>query len=124
MDCIAHNDRIELAIADLESQESLNYAETAKKWNIDRSTLSRRHRGVTGSKDDQYSYAVKALTNEQENVLVRYINDLSARGLPPTSQIVKNLAEELANRRLSHVWVGRFVKRKKILLGGHPLPTT
>jgi hypothetical protein len=51
--------------------------------------------GITGSKDDQYSYAVKALTNEQENVLVRYINDLSAKGLPPTSQIVKNLAEEL-----------------------------
>jgi hypothetical protein len=63
MDSIAHNDRIELAIADLESQESLNYTVTAKKWNIDRSTLSRRHRGVTGSKDDQYLYAVKALTD-------------------------------------------------------------
>src|SRR5450432_4078083 len=61
MDCIAHNDRIELAIADLESQESLNYAETAKKWNIDRSTLSRRHRGITGSKKDHYSYTLKIL---------------------------------------------------------------
>jgi hypothetical protein len=81
MDCIPDNDRIELAVADLESQESLNYAQTAKKWDIDRFTLSRRHRGITGSKDDQYSYAVKVFTNEQENVLVRYINDLSARGL-------------------------------------------
>jgi hypothetical protein len=52
MDCIAYNDRIELAIADLESEESLNYAGIAKKWNVDRSTLSRRHRSVTGSKDD------------------------------------------------------------------------
>jgi hypothetical protein len=116
MDCIPDNDRIELAVADLESQESLNYAQTAKKWDVDRSTLSRRHRGITGSKNDQYSYAVKALTNEQENVLVRYINDLSARGLSPTSQIVKNLAEELANKSLSHAWVGRFIKRKKGLL--------
>jgi hypothetical protein len=31
MDCIAYNDRIQLAIADLESQERLNYADTAKK---------------------------------------------------------------------------------------------
>jgi hypothetical protein len=116
MDDIPYNDRIELAVADLESQESLNYAQTAKKWNVHRSTLSRRHRGVTGSKDDQYSYAVQALTNVQEDVLVRYINDLSARGLPPTPQIVKNLAEELANKKLSHNWVGRFVKRKKTLL--------
>jgi hypothetical protein len=84
MDDIPYNDRIELAVADLESQEFLNYVQTAKKWNIHRSTLSRRHRGVTGSKDDQYSYAVQAFINVQEDVLVRYINDLSIRGLPPT----------------------------------------
>ena len=64
MDDIPYNDRIELAVADLESQESLNYAQIAKKWDIDRFTLSRRYRGITGLKDDQYSYAVKALTNE------------------------------------------------------------
>jgi hypothetical protein len=81
MDDIPHNDRIELAIADLESQECLNYAATAKKWNIERTTLSRRYRGVIGSKVDQYSYIVKAFTNMQEDVLIRYINDLNVRGL-------------------------------------------
>jgi hypothetical protein len=81
MDCIPYDDRIELAVTDLKSQESLNYAQTAKKWNLDRSTLSRRHKGITDSKQDQYSYTAKALINEQKNVLVRYINDLSARGL-------------------------------------------
>ena len=116
MDCIAHNDRIELAIADLESQVCLNYADAAKKWNIDRSMLSRRHRGVTGPKEDHYSYTLKALTDVQENVLVRYINELSARGLSPTSQIVKNLAEELAGKEVGQNWVGRFVKRKKGML--------
>jgi hypothetical protein len=113
MDCIAHNDRIELAIADLESQVCLNYTDAAKKWNIDRSTLSRRHRGVTGSKQDQYSYTAKKLTDVQETVLVRYINDLSARGLPPTLQIVKNLAKELAGEEIGQCWVRRFVERKK-----------
>ena len=101
MDCIPYNDRIELAVADLESQESLNYAQTAKKWNVDRSTLSRRHRGITGSKQDQYSYTAKTFTDVQENVLIRYINDLSARGLPPTSQIIRNLAKELAGKDIS-----------------------
>jgi hypothetical protein len=81
MDNISHKDRIELAIADLESQVSLNYIKTAKKWNVNRSTLSRRHRGLTGSQDDHHSYVLKALTDMQEDVLVRYINELSARGL-------------------------------------------
>jgi hypothetical protein len=116
MDCIPHNDRLELAVADLESQESLNYAQTAKKWNLDRSTLSRRHRGITGSKQDQYSYTAKVLIDKQENVLIRYINDLSARGLSPISQIVKNLAEELAGKDIGQNWVLRFVKRKKDVL--------
>jgi Zn-dependent peptidase ImmA (M78 family) len=64
MDCIPYDDRIELAVADLKSQESLNYAQTAKKWDVNRSTLSRRHRDITGLKQDQYSYTLKALTDE------------------------------------------------------------
>jgi hypothetical protein len=63
MDDIPYNDRIEFAIADLESQECLNYAATVRKWNIERTTLSRRYRGVIGSKMDQYFYTVKALIN-------------------------------------------------------------
>jgi hypothetical protein len=52
MDDIPHNDRIELAIADLETQEYLNYTATARKYKIERTTLSRRHKGVIGSKED------------------------------------------------------------------------
>ena len=52
----------------------------------------------------------------QKNVLVRYINEFSARGLSLTSQIVKNLAEELAGKEVGQNWVGRFVKRKKDML--------
>jgi hypothetical protein len=38
-----YNDRIQAAIADLESQERVNYKTTAKKWNLDYTTLARRH---------------------------------------------------------------------------------
>jgi hypothetical protein len=84
MDNISHNDRIKLAIADLESQESLNYIKTAEKWNVNQSTLSRRYRGVTGSQDDHHSYVLKVLTDIQKDVQVRYINKLSARDLLST----------------------------------------
>jgi hypothetical protein len=92
----------ELAIADLETQECLNYAATARKYKIERTTLSRRHRDVTGSKKNQYSYTVKAITKEQKDVLIQYINDLNIRGLPLIPQIVKNLAEKLANKKLNY----------------------
>ena len=35
------------------------------------------------------------------------------KGLPPTSQIVKNLAEEIISSKLGKNWVGDFVKRYK-----------
>jgi hypothetical protein len=85
MDDIPHNDRIELAITELESQECLNYAAIVRKWNIERITLSRRHRNVTDSKVDQYFYIIKAFTNVQKDVLIRYIDDLNTKGLSSTS---------------------------------------
>ena len=45
-----HNARIEAAIADLESQERINFSATAKKWNVERTTLAKRYRGEAGSK--------------------------------------------------------------------------
>jgi hypothetical protein len=63
MDNISYNDRIELAITNLESQITLNYAATAKKHNIDRSTLSRRYRDAITSKVESLSKIHKALTD-------------------------------------------------------------
>ena len=106
-----HESRIEAAIADLESQEHINYRAIAKKWALDRTTLARRHRGETGSNRDATSYTRRQLTDIQEKTLVRYINKLSDRGLPPTPQIVKNLAEKIAGVTLGKNWVSRFYER-------------
>ena len=46
---------IEKALADLESQKCPNYSKTALLFGVDRSTLSRRHRGVTGSRAEKIS---------------------------------------------------------------------
>ena len=41
---------IDKALKDLASQESPNYGATARKYGIDRTTLSRRHRGLARSR--------------------------------------------------------------------------
>jgi uncharacterized protein YdhG (YjbR/CyaY superfamily) len=108
---MAHEARIQAAITDLESQDRRNITATAKKWEVARETLSKRFRGKTGSNQDAISYARRQLTDVQENTLIGYINKLSDRGLPPTPQIVKNLAEEIAGVTLGPNWVSRFCKR-------------
>ncbi len=102
MDNIPHNDRIELAITNLKSQDRPNYIITTKKYHLVRTTLSRRHQGVTGTREEVYSNSVQILTNMQESVLIQYINNLSARGLTPIPQIIKNLAEKIADKKLNH----------------------
>jgi hypothetical protein len=106
-----HEARIQAAITDLESQDRRNIAATAKTWGVARETLSKRFRGETGSNQDANSYARRQLTDIQEETLIRYINKLSDRGLPPTPQIVKNLAEEIAGAALGKNWVSRFCER-------------
>jgi hypothetical protein len=83
IDHISHNDRIELAITDLESQAEPNFAVTTRKYNVKRIMLVRRFKSETVSQQEAISYTSKILTNAEEDVLVQYINDLSIRGLPP-----------------------------------------
>jgi Tc5 transposase-like DNA-binding protein len=47
----------------------------------------------------------------QEEVLIKHINDLTDRNLPPTTQIVKNLAEEIIGGTVGEHWVCEFVRR-------------
>lgn len=69
-------------------------------------TLSRRNSNQVAT-----SYARRQLTDIKERTLVEYINKLSDQGLPPTPQIVKSLAEEIASVMLGKNWVARFCER-------------
>ena len=55
-------DSIEAALEALSLQLKPNYTQTAKEYNVNRSTLSRRHRQVTGSKASGYDS--QALLNQ------------------------------------------------------------
>lgn len=113
MDSMSHDDRIEAAIADLESQERTNFLRTARKWGLERTTLLRRYKGQSTSIREANSNSRQALNSAQEEVLIEHANKLTDRGIPPTPQILKNIAEEIAKTKLSAAWPTRFCKRHK-----------
>jgi methanogenic corrinoid protein MtbC1 len=92
---------IKKAIDALDAQEKPNYSQVAKDFQINRRTLMRRHKGQTTSRAQATSQYHKLLTDTQEDALIDQINKLTARGLPPTSQIVQNLAEEIIGREVN-----------------------
>jgi transposase-like protein len=108
--------RIPEAIAELESLEDPNLTEIAKKYGVTRRTLENRWKGKTVSMQESVSTNRQALTNAQEKALIQLINDLSNRRLPPTTAIVKNLAEEIRGKSVGKNWTASFVHRHRDVL--------
>jgi len=89
---------IEAALADLALQDSSNYTATAKKFNINRSTLSRRHRGKTVfvKKSKQ---TTSILSNQQEKELIRYINKLTERDILSFNAMIRVFAYNISEKQ-------------------------
>ncbi|TAQ86407.1 hypothetical protein B7494_g5258 [Chlorociboria aeruginascens] len=104
-------DRIVEAIADLESQEAPNVAATARKFDINRKTLENRWKGKSVPIREAISMHRQCLTNSQERSLIAFINKLTSYRMPPTTAIVKNLAEEIRGRAVGKNWTAQFVHR-------------
>jgi DNA-binding transcriptional regulator YhcF (GntR family) len=71
------------AIDSLEPGEKFSYRQIANKYGCNRTTLARRHKGVTVSCGDK-AQNQRALHPQQEQELLQYIKQLTERGLPPT----------------------------------------
>ena len=108
-------DSIDLALAQLKLDSNAKIAHFAKKFNVDRSTLSRRYNGVTQSVAVRHQEQ-QLLSARQEEELVRYINQLTEQGLPPTIAMLYNFAVELSGRQPSKNWPHRFIKRHSDVL--------
>jgi hypothetical protein len=106
-----NEDRIQAALMDCQLTEDPDFTEIASKHLVDRTTLSRRFNGTQRSYFESRSESIQCLNNHQEDILIDFINRLTIRSLPPTSQIVKNVVEELCNRHVGKNWVGQFTKR-------------
>jgi hypothetical protein len=94
---LSHDTRIELAITDLNRADSAPIATVAKRYSLQHSTLSRRWHKITSSRAEATSEHHQQLTIAQEEVLINQINKLTIRKIPPTSQFVRNIAEEIIN---------------------------
>ena len=66
-------DPIDAALAALELQDPPNYTWTAKEFNVNRTTLSRRHRRITRSREGATEMK-SLLLIQQERTLLKYIN--------------------------------------------------
>lgn len=99
-----------IAINSREPGDKLVYQEYADFFEVDRSTLSRRHTGRQTSRNTK-KVAQQKLNPQQEEELVLYIEDLTRRGLPPTRDMVRNFASTIAHERVSESWVTRFYHR-------------
>jgi hypothetical protein len=102
-------DRIDEALTDLRLQEAPNISQTADKYGIHRSRLSRHWNGVSRKKDLAYENQ-RLLTTAQSKALIQYINDLTERGIPPTNAMVRNFAATIAGRLPGPHWVARWIK--------------
>nr|BBG74289.1 pogo transposable element [Alternaria alternata] len=91
----------------LEPGDDFSYTKVAAQFGVQRSTLARRHQGV----HKQRGVLQRSLHPEREAELVRYIETLTERRLPPTKVMVQQFASQLAGKPVSEVWVKRFLRR-------------
>ncbi|EMD67027.1 hypothetical protein COCSADRAFT_56332, partial [Bipolaris sorokiniana ND90Pr] len=96
------------AINALKPNEKLVYSQIAKKYGVDPGTLSRRHRGISRSRQAA-AQNQQAVHPQHEAELIDYIDRLTKRGLAPTRSIIRNIASQLAQKQLGYHWVDRFV---------------
>ena len=106
-----HEARLGLALADLAKQDKPNFMGTARKHGVNDTTLRRRFRGNQLSHHAAASEYRQCLTHAQEEALIGAINSLTDRGIPPTSRMVRNLAEEMIQKPIGKNWTRQFVKR-------------
>jgi hypothetical protein len=104
---------VDKAVSAIQRGEFRDYSAAAAHFGCHRTAVSRRIRGLTKTRKDANSFYRQCLTNAQEEVLIGRINYLTERGMPPTSAIVKNLAEEIRGRPVGKNWVGQFIRRHK-----------
>ena len=79
---------IDKALASICGQKDVNYTAIADEFGCDRSTLSKRYRGVTTSYKNITAIYHSLLSKAQQNKLVNYINKLFNKGIPPTIPVI------------------------------------
>jgi len=99
-------------IRNLKTGDKLVYTNIAERHGVSRTTLSRAHRGVQVPRYVEY-HNNRRLNDQQEHDLLKYIEKLTARHLPPTRSMVQNFASTVVQGHVSESWVTRFLHRHR-----------
>ncbi|UPX11670.1 uncharacterized protein EKO05_0002264 [Ascochyta rabiei] len=108
-------DKALTAINALKPGDKLVYQTFATKFGVNRLTLSWRHKRVQHAQETK-DINQQRLTPQQEMELVKYIELLTSRHLPPTQEIIQNFASPIAQNLVSESWVTRFINKYSIHL--------
>jgi hypothetical protein len=92
--------------------EEIGYVAIAKKFGVDESTLRRRHQGKCSTRVEA-AQERKNLSTQQEEELVKYIKNLTSKGLPTTRAMIQNFSSVVAKKEVGKSWVLRFLNRHK-----------
>jgi hypothetical protein len=93
---------LEAALEDTDAANEageLVYQEIADKYSIDCSTLSRPYRGVTRTMPEK-AITQQLLTPLEELELETHIDQLTVQRLPPTREMIANVASTITKRGL------------------------
>ena len=114
MESTYNEDRILLALQALERDPTQSVRAVAKAYNIPRTTLRDRKKGIP-FRCEQPANSQK-LTKLEESVLVREVLDLYSRGFSPRLISVGDMASKLRTTRgetpVGPRWASNFVKRQ------------
>ena len=102
---------IELACGELDQSDTPNLTDIARKHGIAPTTLRRRWKGQSGSRAEAAAIYLQRLSTIEEDALIALINSLTNRGIPPTTKLVKNMAEEMIKGSVEKNWVSGFTRR-------------
>ena len=95
-------DPIQEAIEYLESREAgdnFSYRQVAKIFGVNRTTLSRRHKGLQVSHEAKCANQ-QQLNLQQEQEVVKHIERAIRDSLPPTRGILKNFGSAVAQHEV------------------------
>jgi hypothetical protein len=113
--------RISLALQAYTRTQLPSLRAAANAYDVSFSTLRIRHLGVLPRADS--TVHSRKLSNNEEQVLIRKVLQLSADGFPPQRAIVEEMASTMLQtknsahpQRVSTKWVTNFVKRHPELL--------
>ncbi|EED16273.1 eukaryotic translation initiation factor 2C, putative [Talaromyces stipitatus ATCC 10500] len=91
------------------TEEKVNVALVARTYGVDPSNLRKRLRKVTGPKEAQYDNQ-RLLSGGQSQALIRWINHLTEKGLPPTNSMLANFAKDICGKKPGKNWASRWLK--------------